>query len=1470
MNQKVINNHLFLIVFLLTSIRVSAANETLKTGSFIINMGVLPQTIGNGLKPHGMIYDLVKNFNVPIKWSINPAKAKDGIDFTYNAIDYKGGTFIVPAEYRTAAVNARITYWQTQGVIGVTTTAPITVPIYVTIYVMPVWTLDAANGAIAAAYFTNAGIPATAYNSLAPSQLTACNDLFVMPHADPTWATHSNLYFWNKNAKGAIWVACHAISVLENVVNPANAAQKMNFLGTTTLILNGSHANGTPPYSYSYPIDPVMQFMGNIDLAQLNGSEQIYLPSAGGSWRAGVKVGVYDATQANVPVPSAGPAATLVYGYGFDDPTCGRVMYEGGHSHNKGTADDVSAQRAFFNFSMLTALEKAIVPAPTTTIALNDTLYSGTTEAFTFSLPAGSNPASFPIVWSTNCGGTFSPNATQQNVTYMPPNVTTTTPCLVSVQVTDSCGRKFSNARSVTVLCPMNVSNTATNIVCNGAATGTIKFTASSSTAPYAYNWTRGVATGNGTTTTIPSLIAGTYNVTVTSATGCTRSFTQILTEPPPLSINVVSTNILCKGAATGAIDITVSNGTAPYTYNWGSGITTEDRANLLVGTYNLTVTDAIGCTKTTAVTITEGATLPPVAPVATVVQPTCSVATGTITVTSPSTGVTYSFDNGLTFQVSATSGVLAAGTYQVVVKSTVSGCISTATAKNVTAQPTIPPLPITSVAQPTCSVATGVITVTSPSTGVTYSFNNGGVYQASAISSALVAGSYQVIAKNTVSGCSSAATATTINVQPSTPSVPTLSATAPTCSVSTASITITAPTGAGMTYSIDGVDYTNTTGIFNGVSPNTYTVTAKSASGCASAGTTITINPIVETPILSLTQPNCLLATGGAVATFPTGAGYTYSIDGVDYSNTTGSFTNLTPNTYTLTAKNASNCVSAGAIFTINPPVQTPIVTVSQPTCTVVTGVITVTTPSTGVTYSFDNGTTFQASATSNPLAIDVHQVVAKDNTYGCLSMPTPATINPQPAIPSVPTTSVSQPTCTVATGTITVTSPSSGVTYSFDNGVTYQATNISSALTADTYQVVAKDNTSGCASMMISMTVNVQPLPPSVPTTSASQPTCTVAMGTITVTSPSSGVTYSFDNGVTYQATATSSPLAVGVYQVIVKDNAYGCASASTSETINAQPVTPSVPTTTVIEPTCTVQTGTITIINPLDAGMTYSIDGVDYTNTTGVFTNLASGTYNVTAKSADGCVSPATPVTFVSFTQLDLKVFLEGAYKTNTETMQTVLNQRGLLPGQSPIGEFGVATSIGQPYKIAPWNYAGTEGDTITTYPPTVVDWVLVSLRTDSTSSTNIFRAAGWLHTDGNISFSPSCFTIPNGSYFVLIEHRNHIGVLSPTKIPIVSNTLTQDFTLNESYIRTNPPSFGQRQKGTKWVMFAGDGQKSTPITNYDINFNDSQLWKIQSGIFDQYMYGDFNMDADINFSDSFLWKLNSGKYSGVVHW
>lgn len=424
--------------------------ETIPAGSFIIDMGVVPQTVNNGLKPYGLVFELMDVHKVPIKWVINPNKLKDGVDITHNGISYKGGPFIILAGYRSAAVNACISSWQAKGVVGQTTVSDFQAPVYTTLSFGMRWTLDLKNGAIAKEYLVRAGIPSYAYNFLNPEQLNCCTDVFVMPHAEPVWSTHKRLLYWNASqtnggCSGIIWVGCKAVSEVENIQNPANAAERLNFLmkdpvlpGQKPAIYADQHDDGSlpPPYKYNFPTHPIMQFIGVVDGSSENGAEQVYLPTVG--WRPTTMVGVYDHDHKQVPNPSPGPAAKIAFGNAFGDPTRGMVMYSAGHRHDKDSKPaNIAAQRSFMNFSLLAIGGKTIQVSAN----IPSMVESGTPTVFTATATRGSGNYSYE--WVSECGGTFSNNASS-SPTFTPPSVIVPTSCKITVEVTDDCGTRVA------------------------------------------------------------------------------------------------------------------------------------------------------------------------------------------------------------------------------------------------------------------------------------------------------------------------------------------------------------------------------------------------------------------------------------------------------------------------------------------------------------------------------------------------------------------------------------------------------------------------------------------------------------------------------------------------------------------------------------------------------------------------------------------------------------------------------------------------------------------------------------------------------------------------------------------------------------------------------------------------------------------------------------------------------------------
>ncbi|MES3016346.1 MAG: SprB repeat-containing protein, partial [Bacteroidota bacterium] len=214
--------------------------------------------------------------------------------------------------------------------------------------------------------------------------------------------------------------------------------------------------------------------------------------------------------------------------------------------------------------------------------------------------------------------------------------------------------------------------STKTDVLCFGASSGAIDLTVSGGTSPYTYSWSSGQ-----TSQDLSSLAAGTYTVTVTDAKGCSASLAVTINQPAALALTAGKTDILCFGAQTGAVNLTVSGGTAPYTYAWTGGITasTEDLTNLAAGTYNVTVTDANNCTATTSVTVTQPAAVLALSTTKTDVL--CfGTSTGAINLTASggTAPYSYSWSGGINTE---DRSALAAGTYSVIVTDA-SNCTAT------------------------------------------------------------------------------------------------------------------------------------------------------------------------------------------------------------------------------------------------------------------------------------------------------------------------------------------------------------------------------------------------------------------------------------------------------------------------------------------------------------------------------------------------------------------------------------------------------------------------------------------------------------------------------------------------------------------------------------------------------------------------------------------------------------------------
>ncbi len=710
------------------------------------------------------------------------------------------------------------------------------------------------------------------------------------------------------------------------------------------------------------------------------------------------------------------------------------------------------------------------------------------------------------------------------------------------------------------------------------------------------------------------------YTVTVKDANGCIANATVFVDASSSVQVMAIAGNS-CSNK-DGTITASGSGGTPPLSYSI-NGTTFQSSGffyGLTPGTYTITVRDATGCSSAATVTIINVTGTGPTINAKFHDAESCTgdgpfgridniVAAGG---TAP---YTFSLDGGPFINTTQFLNV-PVGVHTVTVKDA-NGC--TNTIKGTIADPGAPTVTATSVPTP-CGLSTGTITAKGQGGSPPYTYSlNGGPFKSSGTFTGLSAGTYTIIVQDD-NGCFGTVDVIVLNT-----GGPTLttSHTDGSCGLNNGTITAKGSGGTGtLTYNINGGVYQNS-GLFTGLSAGTYTITVRDGSACTGGATITVLNP--GAPVLSLTTNGASCNTNnGSITANVTGGTLPakYSIDGTIFQSS-NTFNNLSPGTYTITVLDVNNCFSKAAIAVLKIAIpQVSAYTVAA-ACNSTDGSITATGSNGTTPYEYSiNGTVFQSSNIFTSLAAGFYTVMIKD-ANGC-SNTTGVTVSNSSGL-QLSLTAVST-TCGNSNGVITATGTGdTGLLYSLD-GITFQSNNIFNGLAAGSYTVTVKD-VNGCINAKAVLVGNING--PQLLTVKVVNTTCANNNGSIiaTATGGAAPLQYSI-NGTTFQASNIFSSLAAGPYTVIVKD-ANGCTKTITPSILNLAGPLLSV---TSANASCNKSDGSITVTaNGGTSPLQYSINGVTF-QLSNIFTKLAAGPYTVTVKDANGCTG-TIPVTINS---------------------------------------------------------------------------------------------------------------------------------------------------------------------------------------------------------------------------------------------
>jgi len=763
-----------------------------------------------------------------------------------------------------------------------------------------------------------------------------------------------------------------------------------------------------------------------------------------------------------------------------------------------------------------------------------------------------------------------------------------------SITVTDANGCTASATQTLTQPSTLSVTNVATPINCNGGNNGTITTTTTGGTTPYTYNWGGGITTPNRS-----GLVAGTYTLTVTDANGCSATTNRTITQPTALVLSRLITNVSCNTGNNGAIQLTATGGTSPYSYNWGGGITSKDRSGLGAGTYTVTVTDANSCTATISSTITQPSAI---SVTSTPTQVTChGLSNGAIT-TSVTGGVasyTYLWSNGAT---TANITGLTAGTYTLTVTDN-NGC--TAVHSRTINQPTLISISET-ITDATCAPGNNGAINTSVSGGSgPYTYNWGGGIT-SPNRSALFAGTYTV----TVTDATGCTVAKAITVSQLGTSMNLTSVVTPiTCAgTNNGAIDVTLTGGTNpISYNWGGGI---TTEDRTGLAAGNYSVTVTDGLNCSVVLSQNITSPTAITITTTQTNIACFGNSTGTINASATGGTGTLNYNwggGV----TTPNRTNLSAATYSLTVSDANACTASTTII-INQPTAALNANTNATAVSCFGGnngniSSSVSGGTAAYTYNWSNGT---ISADNNNIVAGSYTLTVTD-ANGCTASSTTVVNQPMSALTSSATT-INVNCFGGNNGAIDVTTAGGTSPYSFNwgGGVTNEdRTN----LIAGSYTITITDF-NGCTTTNTSTITQPTAITASMITTPVSCHGGNDGTIDLTVNGGTGIKTFNWGGGITSE---DRTGLSAATYTVTITD-ANGCTLASSATVTQPTPLT------------LTINSGTSVCLNPTGTAnaVTNNSGNSPYTYlwsngaTTHNLTGLAPGPMSVTVTDASGC--------------------------------------------------------------------------------------------------------------------------------------------------------------------------------------------------------------------------------------------------------